>query len=192
LTFEEEDRLLGALPERATVVVQLGLECGARIQSELLGLRWPDVDLDRQQLHITAVHSKNGKGRVLPLSDGMTATLRTMQATATSDLVFPGRGGRFYHRFKADYFAALHKAKLAGLGIGVHTCRHSWASRMIEAGADLVTLRDLGGWSDLSLVSRYSHFRPQRGVDATAAMLALRDAARRPALAVGGSTSTSR
>ena len=64
---------------------------------------------------------------------------------------------------------------------------------MIEAGADLVTLRDLGGWSDLSLVSRYSHFRPQRGVDATAALLALRDAARRPVLAVvGSSTSTSR
>jgi integrase len=115
-----------------------------RIQSELLGLRWPHVDLDRQQLHITTVHSKNGKGRVLPLTDGITATLRTMHATATSDLIFPGRVGRFCHRFKTHYFAALHRAKLAGLGIGIYTCRHSWASRMIEPGRRLGDPQRLG------------------------------------------------
>jgi hypothetical protein len=61
---------------------------------------------------------------------------------------------------------------------------------MIESGADLVVVRDLGGWSDLSLVSRYSHHRPEHGVDATARMLALRDAQRRPALTVAGGSAS--
>lgn len=183
LTYAQQDALLGAMREPARTAMQLALECGARIASELLPVRWPDVDLERQQLHIKAVHSKNGKGRTLPLSSGMAATLAAMKATATSEYVFPGPRGGFYHRFKDHFYAAVRAAGLAGQRISPHVARHSWASRMIEAGCDLVTLRDLGGWHDLALVSRYSHYRPQRGVDATAAMLALRP---RPALTVVG------
>ena len=45
---------------------------------------------------------------------------------------------------------------------------------MVEAGCDLVLLQQLGGWSSLAMVSRYSHFRQERAVDATARMLAAR------------------
>ncbi|HEX5530514.1 MAG TPA: site-specific integrase [Methylomirabilota bacterium] len=194
LTFEEEDRLLAALPERARTVTRLALECGARLQSELLPVVWDDVDLDHARLLIRATHAKNGKPRHLPLSPGMVATLRTMQATATSAFVFPGRQGAFFHRYKHAFFQAVRTAGLAGTGVNIHCLRHSWASRMLEAGAELAVVRDLGGWADLSILNRYSHHRPQRAVDATAAMLALRDAAGRPALTVvsGSARSTSR
>jgi integrase len=49
-------------------VTQLALECGARLQSELLSVVWDDVDLDRARVTITATHSKNGRARHLPLS----------------------------------------------------------------------------------------------------------------------------
>lgn len=101
----------------------------------------------------------------------MVSTLAALKATATSAFVFPGRAGGYYHRFKTHFFAAVRKAGFAGTGLNIHACRHSWASRMIETGADLVLVRDLLGWSDLSLVSRYSHHRPSRAVDATARML---------------------
>jgi hypothetical protein len=44
-----------------------------------------------------------------------------------------------------------------------------------EAGADLVLLKELGGWASLTMVSRYSHHRPERAVEATTRMLAARD-----------------
>ena len=47
---------------------------------------------------------------------------------------------------------------------------------MVESGADLSLVQQLGGWSSLLMVTRYSHHRPERAVDATAKMLAARDA----------------
>jgi hypothetical protein len=49
---------------------------------------------------------------------------------------------------------------------------------MVETGADLVLVQQLGGWSSLAMVQRYSHYRPERAVDATARMIAAREAAR--------------
>ena len=43
---------------------------------------------------------------------------------------------------------------------------------MVESGADLSLVQQLGGWSSLLMVTRYSHHRPERAVDATAKMLA--------------------
>jgi integrase len=65
-----------------------------------------------------------------------------------------------------------------GLGatkLGIHSLRHTGASRMVESGADLTLLQQLGGWSSLLMVTRYSHYRPERAVDATTRMLAARE-----------------
>ena len=91
MTYAEEDRLLATLPEPHRTVTQLALECGARLQSELLPVVWADVNLDRAQLTITATHSKNGRERHLPLGADMVRRLRTMQATSRSQYVFPAR-----------------------------------------------------------------------------------------------------
>ena len=72
------------------------------------------------------------------------------------------------------------KRIMAGTGLNIHALRHTWASRMVEAGADLKLLMALGGWSSLVMVQRYSHHRPERAVDGIARMLAARgEAARR-------------
>ena len=62
--------------------------------------------------------------------------------------------------------------------------RHTFASRLVESGAYLVVPRDLGGWSDLALVSRYAHHRPQRAREAIEAMMRARDVATRPSPAL--------
>ena len=82
-------------------------------------------------------------------------------------------GGGRYHRFSDAYWGALHRAGLRGSGIGVHTLRHSWATRMVASGCDLVLLMHLGGWASLSMVQRYAH-PSDRGAQAVAAMLAAR------------------
>lgn len=137
LSDAEEARLLAALREPDRTVVQLALECGAHLQSELLPVTRADIDLDKARLTITATHAKNGRPRHLPLSPDMALGLT---------------------------------------GVNVHSLRHTWASRMVEAGADLILLKELGGWSSLAMVTRYAHHRPERAVEATTRMLAARGA----------------
>lgn len=48
----------------------------------------------------------------------------------------------------------------------LYDCRHTWATRMIEGGCDLMTLKALGGWASLSMVERYAHPTKQHQADA--------------------------
>jgi integrase len=93
--------------------------------------------------------------------------------------VFVGeRGGRYY-RFADHFWSALHRAGPRDSGIGVHTLRHSWATRMVAAGCDLVLLMQLDGWSSLAMVQRYAH-PSDRGAQAVATMLAARPGSESP------------
>ena len=142
-------------------------------------MRWDALDLDRHQVTIRAEFSKNGKSRVLPLGDAMTATLRALQATATSELVFPTALGGPQHHFSENYFKAVRAAEL--VGVTIHCLRHTWASRLAESSGDLLLLQQLGGWSSLSMVQRYAHLREGRGAEAIRKMLADRERALSPA-----------
>ena len=141
-------------------------------------MRWDAVDLDRQQITIRGAFAKNGKSRVLPLSDAMTATLRTLQAAAMSELVFPAARGGYQHHYSMEYFKAVRAAGL--VGVSIHCLRHSWASRLAESSGDLLLLKELGGWSSLSMVQRYAHLREGRGAEAIRKMLTDRERAISP------------
>jgi site-specific recombinase XerD len=110
----------------------------------------------------------------------MVRRLRAMQPTSTSRYVFASRHGHQLSHFKDVYFKAVRQVGLAGSGLGVHSLRHTWASRLVESGADLVTVQRLGGWASLAMVQRYSHLRPGRDVEALNAMLALRESHQTP------------
>jgi hypothetical protein len=77
---DEEARLFAALPVSLLTVTRLALEAGAAACS-------------------LAEYAKKGNSRVLPLGDAMTATLRTLKATATRDPVFPTALGGHLHHF---------------------------------------------------------------------------------------------
>jgi integrase len=59
------------------------------------------------------------------------------------------------HRFPA----LAREAKLPGV-VTFHTLRHTFASRLVMAGVDLLTVKALGGWNRLEMVERYSHLAP--------------------------------
>ena len=193
LSGAEEARLLAALPEPHRTAVRVALECGARLQAELLALEWRDVNLDTARLTIPARIAKSGRERGLPLTDTMVATLRALREAAEQRLgadavptarVFTAKRGGPLSHFKHRFYAGVRAAGLAGTGLGVHSLRHTWASRMVESGCDLVMLQRLGGWSSLELVGRYSHARDERGAEAIRTMLAAREREARPALHV--------
>ncbi len=155
LEAEETDRLLSACSEPLKTLVLVGINCGLRIQAEALQLRWEDVDLRRGLLTVQAAYAKNGKMRSVPLNSIVRAALEQLQRTAKGSLVFSRSDGQPFRSVKTTFRTACRKAGI--IGVTPHTLRHSFASRLVMSGADIRTVMELGGWSSLEMVQRYSH-----------------------------------
>jgi integrase len=113
-----------------------------------------------QALYLT--RTKSGKPREIPLSPEAMALLPERQPGAgDEDLVFLGRdGGTLRNNLDRASKAAREGAGLRWLR--VHDLRHEAASRFLEAGGTLRGLQELGGWSSLELVERYSKVTRER------------------------------
>ncbi len=139
--------------ESLYAVVVLALATGAR-QGEIVGLRWPDVDLKRGGL--TFHETKNGERRTVPLV-GLARDLLTARAKVRRigcDLVFPGRTGEPLEVVKT--FAKV--ARRAGLeDFRFHDLRHTAASELAMGGATLAEIAEVLGHKTLAMVKRYSH-----------------------------------
>ena len=146
---------------RALLEVLYG--CGLRA-SELCDLNLGDVALDEGYLRVTG---KGGKDRVSPISGAAARALSRYLAEARPELesargksqgaVFlNARGGRITRQ-------SVHKiVARAGLSIGIenlhpHTLRHSFATHLLEGGADLRAIQEMLGHSDISTTQIYTH-----------------------------------
>lgn len=154
---EEETRLLAKAPEPLKSLIMIAINTGLR-RSELLTLRWENVDLRRGLLTVQAAYAKTGRQRVVPINSVARQVFTQMQTVAADPLVFPGRHGRERQAVQTPFEHACARAGLTG--VTLHTCRHTFASRLVLAGVDLRTLQELGGWRTISMVERYSHLNP--------------------------------
>ncbi|MBI2962729.1 MAG: site-specific integrase [Deltaproteobacteria bacterium] len=147
------------------------IHAGLRIRAEALSLGWPDVDLRGRpgypngSLTMQAAYAKNGTSRTVPLTSVLREALARLKETATSDVVFVGRGGRPLRSIRNAFELAPEKAGL-GKDVTPHILRHTFASRLAMAGVDLRTIQELGGWKTLALVERYSHLSPSHKAEA--------------------------
>jgi integrase len=147
--------------------VRLALQTGLRF-GELTGLRWHDVDLTRRIVTVVAVNAKSGKTRHVPLNDGAVRILKTWR---TSDVtptgyVFPGAAGERLIDVKTAWMPLLRVAGVTGFRF--HDLRHTFASRLVMAGVDLNTVRELLGHADLKMTLRYAHLAPDHKAAAVA------------------------
>jgi integrase len=161
MTYEEEQKLLDASIEWLRPILIFGIETGLR-QSELLNLRWSNVDLFRRTL--TVLEQKN-KGRdTLPLSEKAMEILkaRVKVRSINSDLVFfNGNGNRIDARdLLRAFYSATRKAKIENLRWHDAT-RHTFATRLVQNGVDIYTVQKLGRWKNISMVMRYAHHHPE-------------------------------
>lgn len=143
---------------RAALVLELLWGSGLRL-AELVGLDWRDVDLSGGQMRVLG---KGRKERLVPLTDPAIRALEGWSAGSRSGAVFPGRTGRIGRRtIERDV-----KAALANLGTGVpdwpHALRHSFATHLLDGGADLVSVKELLGHSDLATTQVYTHVSVER------------------------------
>jgi integrase len=155
LTREEAGRLIdGASPELRPVLIT-AIGTGMR-RGEILGLRWTDVDLIRG--FITLDTSKSGRGRKIPLSGAVAAALGAVPHRG--DYVFWNPETRTHIKdVKKGFRTALQAAEIKGLRF--HDLRHTAASKMVEAGVDLVTVSKILGHASIQMTMRYAHPTPE-------------------------------
>jgi integrase len=139
--------------QRVTVLLHTGFR-----RSELLGLRWKDVDFKAGVL--TIPKSKNGEVRHVPMTTTVRSILshlpRPLDSTA---LVFPNtEANRDLRWAKKIVPEALRAANIDDFRF--HDLRHTFASRLAMEGVDLLTIKELGGWKSLPVVQRYAHLSP--------------------------------
>ena len=149
----------GLAPARAKAILELfygtGIRCG-----ELVGLDLDDVDMEARMVRVLG---KGRKERVVPFGRPAAQALnryapfREQTHPRTAALFVNKRGGRLTDRF-VRYMLADRVAKVAGARhISPHALRHSFATHLLERGADLRAIQELLGHASLSTTQRYTH-----------------------------------
>lgn len=181
LNREETRAMLGARPGRPdeafTAPEEASLACRDLALAELLygsGLRVSEaLGLDVDDIHLAGgmarVMGKGGRERMAPLSDASVEALgvwlseRPYLASPDSPALFVGvRGARLNRREAARRIALL--CRKAGLDVTVspHTLRHSFATHLLDAGADLRSVQELLGHRRLATTQRYTQVSLER------------------------------
>ena len=156
----------------------LALTTGGR-QSEIMGLRWPQIDLKRRTAMLG--ETKNGDARALPLSGEAIALLqeRAKVRSLKDDRLFPPKPQPKKSPFldlRQPFAAALESAALGHYeGEGKkrrfipnfhwHDLRHTCASYLAMAGTSPLEIAKVLGHRTMAMVARYSHLSPGRVVE---------------------------
>jgi integrase len=163
LTRESEkilDNWLAENNEELARVKAVAISSGLRAR-ELVNLTWPDIDFERSVLHVTAKPDwtpKDYEERAIPLNKAALMALREhkIKRVVLGRYVFSRQDGRKYGR--GLDLAMVRAFKAAGLGSGgLHSLRHTFATRYLEAGGNIKDLQRLMGHSDLKTTQRYLH-----------------------------------
>jgi integrase/recombinase XerD len=162
LSRDEVVRLFAALPEgRERTLLRTTYACGLRA-GEVVCLRVADLDSRRMVLLVR--QGKGQKDRQVPLSPVLLEELRAYwRRYRPTDWLFAGRGtsGHVHIGAVQRRFARLVRRLGFRKRVSLHTLRHSYATHLLEAGVDVVTLQRLLGHRDLQTTARYLHVSTQ-------------------------------
>jgi len=180
LTFEEERRYLAKARPTLRDVAVLILETGLR-PDEVFHTTERDVELDRRCLHIRSGKTKNARRDVFLTDAALEVIKRRIRAIpseardgqSSSLYLFPryegfisvdGTTGYDWNRPMTQLWNAHHEA-LAASGIQppfrLYDLRHTYGTRAVEAGMDVLTLMRLMGHASLHTTNRYVHLTQQ-------------------------------
>ena len=164
LSVDEMTRLL-EMPDASTplgrrdrAILELFYASGLRL-SELVGLGLEDVNLGAR---IVRVMGKGAKERLVPFNgaaqQALRAWLKDRALLSQGDALYVNaRGGRLTGRSVERLVARYVAACSTRYGISPHALRHSFATHLLENGADLRTIQELLGHVQLSTTQRYTH-----------------------------------
>jgi integrase len=154
LSPEEEARLLGNSPEHLAPVLVVALNTGMR-RGEILGLKWEQIDLQAREIKI--VRTKSGKPRVVDINSVLFDLLRTLERRGKNErgVFLNPKTGKPYGKLQKSFRTACNKSGIKNLRF--HDLRHTFASRLVERGADIIRVKELLGHSTVRITERYLH-----------------------------------
>jgi len=165
LAGEQVQRLFAQIAhpmDRALFLVML--RCGLRV-SEVAQLTLEQIDWEQQALHI--IQGKGRKDRRVYMSPDLVTSLQGCLAQHPGD---PAQGYVFWNRKRVQQplsVKAIQKkmeryAQAAGITASCHSLRHTFASNLLEHGAEVVTIRDFLGHSQIASSERYAKVSSQK------------------------------
>ena len=175
LSVDQTDRLLGAIDTstplgvRDDALFELIYSCGLRI-SEACGLKVANVHFDE---HLILVHGKGDKERLVPFGEVAAQKLLKYMNEVRPELVKGRNISEVFVNYKGEPISRKGVWKrfqemeaLSGVQSKVHTLRHSFATHLLAGGADLRSVQELLGHSDLSTTTIYTHVTDRQLEDA--------------------------
>jgi len=154
LSKEEIKKLISATKNiNHRLIIQIGYSAGLRV-SEIINLRWEDVDFDRNLIHLRKAKGK--KDRIVMLSQKLKEGLSALSASRHGYVFLTNRNGKYTDRTVQKIIE--NAAAKAGIRkhITPHTLRHSFATHLLENGTDIRYIRDLLGHSNISTTLIYT------------------------------------
>ena len=177
LTRAETDRLFATAENRSAVnsftgtrdlaILELFYAAGIRL-AELQALDLTDVDLVGDQVKVLG---KGRKERIVPLGRAAVAALRRWEPRraevagrgADANALFLSQSGRRLSRRRIQTLVSDYlRAASDDAGLSTHSLRHTFATHMLDGGADLLAVKELLGHASLSTTRIYSHTSRER------------------------------
>lgn len=146
-------------------MILLSINTGLR-QGELFNLNWGMVDLSEGSVIISGNITKNNNSRYIPLNDEAMNIMKQLYKKhgIKEGLVFPSKNNQPFNNVKKSWSSILKKAQITQFRW--HDLRHHFASKLVMAGIDLNTVRELLGHSDIKMTLRYAHLAPEHKIKA--------------------------
>ena len=135
------------------LIIQICYSAGLRI-SEIINLKWHDIDFDRNLIHLK--RTKGKKDKIVMLSLKVKDGLMNLTLNKEGYIFLTNRSGKYTQRTIQKIIENV--AIKAGIrkNITPHTLRHSFATHLLENGTDIRYIRDLLGHSDISTTLIYT------------------------------------
>ncbi len=156
--------LLPHYGDHLTPAVLLSMNTGMR-RGELLALRWSNIDMKGKQITIEGSTAKSQQTRHIPLnSEALDVLKRWREQAPENERVMPVE-----RSFRKAWIALLGRARITKFRW--HDLRHHFASRLVQAGVPLNTVRELLGHSSMAMTLRYAHLAPDQKAEAVAKLV---------------------
>ncbi len=140
------------------LIIKFALKTGAR-KEEILSLKWNNIDFKKDTIEL--LHTKSGKKRLIPLAKSLKKLLLKLKMHNNTEYVFinPTTGKR-YIDIKKSFNNAVKKSGIKKFRF--HDLRHTFATRLIEKGVDIVVVKELLGHSSINTTMIYVHSDAER------------------------------
>lgn len=135
------------------LLIQMGYGTGMRA-SELVNLKWEDIDFQRNVIHIK--RAKGKKDRIVMLSPKLKKGLKLLTDRRQGYVFLTNRNGKYTLRSIEQIVENARKKARINKKISPHSLRHSFATHLLENGTNIRYIRDLLGHSDITTTMIYT------------------------------------